>query len=64
MIEGVSGFKNEDINANDLQYASMEGILKKPSNATYMFLTPLSSAVDVEDRQLTNHGQIKLSVIQ
>ena len=64
VIEGVSGFKNEDINANDLQYASMEGILKKPSNATYMFLTPLSSAVDVEDRQLTNHGQIKLSVIQ
>ena len=42
----------------------MEGILRKPENATYMFLTPLSSAVDADNKQLTNHGQIKLSVIQ
>jgi hypothetical protein len=38
--------------------------LRKPEKATYLFLTPLSSAIDVENKQLTNHGQIKLSVIQ
>ncbi len=64
VIEGVSGFKNEESTDNNTQYAAMEGILRKPENAAYMFLTPLSSAVDVENKQLTNHGQIKLSVIQ
>lgn len=64
VIEGVSGFKNEESDDNNTQYAAMEGILRKPENATYMFLTPLSSAVDAENKQLTNHGQIKLSVIQ
>lgn len=64
VLEGVSGFKNEDSVDNNLQYAAMEGILRKPEHAVYMFLTPLSSAVDAENKQLTNHGQIKLSVIQ
>ncbi|AXQ21420.1 putative pilus assembly protein FilE [Acinetobacter wuhouensis] len=64
VIEGVSGFKNEESDDNNTQYAAMEGILRKPENATYMFLTPLSSAVDADNKQLTNHGQIKLSVIQ
>ena len=64
VLEGVSGFKNEDMQANNIEFAAMEGVLRKPDNAAYMFLTPLSSAVDVENKQLTNHGQIKLSVIQ
>jgi hypothetical protein len=64
IIEGVSGFKNEESSDNNLQYAAMEGVLRKPEKATYLFLTPLSSAIDVENKQLTNHGQIKLSVIQ
>lgn len=64
VIEGVSGFKNEESQDNNTQFAAMEGILRKPEKAMYMFLTPLSSAVDVENKQLTNHGQIKLSVIQ
>lgn len=64
VLEGVSGFKNEDMQANNTEFAAMEGVLRKPDHAAYMFLTPLSSAVDVENKQLTNHGQIKLSVIQ
>lgn len=64
VIEGVSGFKNEESHDNNLQYAAMEGVLRKPEKATYLFLTPLSSAIDVENKKLTNHGQIKLSVIQ
>lgn len=64
VLEGVSGFKNEESHDNNLQYAAMEGVLRKPDQAVYLFLTPLSSALDVENKQLTNHGQIKLSVIQ
>jgi len=64
VLEGVGGFKNEEIQDNNMQFSAMEGILRKPEKAVYMFLTPLSSAVDVENKQLTNHGQIKLSVIQ
>ncbi|WP_224964205.1 putative pilus assembly protein FilE [Acinetobacter guillouiae] len=64
VLEGVSGFKSEESYDNNLQYAAMEGVLRKPDQAVYLFLTPLSSALDVENKQLTNHGQIKLSVIQ
>ncbi|WP_336952087.1 putative pilus assembly protein FilE [Acinetobacter sp. AS167] len=64
VLEGVSGFKNDESHDNNLQYAAMEGVLRKPDQAVYLFLTPLSSALDVENKQLTNHGQIKLSVIQ
>lgn len=64
VLEGVSGFKNEEMQDNNTQFSAMEGLLRKPEKAVYMFLTPLSSAIDVENKQLTNHGQIKLSVIQ
>lgn len=64
VVEGVSGFKNQNLGENNMQYAAMEGILKKPKTASYMFMTPLSAAVDAENMQLTNQGQIKLSVIR
>lgn len=64
VIEGVSGFKNQDINESNFEHAALEGVLKKPSSAFFMFMTPLSSAIDVENKQLTNQGQIKLSVIR
>ncbi len=64
VIEGVSGFKNQDISESNFQHAALEGVLKKPSSAFFMFMTPLSSAIDVENKQLTNQGQIKLSVIR
>ena len=64
VVEGVSGFKNQNIDENKTQHAAMEGVLKKPQTASYMFMTPLSSAVDAGNMQLTNQGQIKLSVIR
>ena len=64
VVEGVSGFKNQNLDENNMQHAAMEGILKKPETASYMFMTPLSAAVDAENMQLTNQGQIKLSVIR
>ena len=64
VIEGVSGFKNQEIEADNFQHAALEGVLKKPQTAAYLFMTPLSSAVDAENKQLTNQGQVKLSVIR
>ncbi len=64
VIEGVSGFKNHEIEADNFQHAALEGVLKKPQSAAYLFMTPLSSAVDAENKQLTNQGQVKLSVIR
>ncbi len=64
VIEGVSGFKNQEFSESDFQHAAIEGVLKKPASARYLFMTPLSSAVDVENKQLSNAGQIKLSVIR
>ena len=64
VVEGVSGFKNQNIDESNTQHAAMEGILKKPETASYIFMTPLSEAVDAENIQLTNQGQIKLSVIR
>lgn len=64
VVEGVSGFKNEETAENTKQHAALVGILKKPAQAQYLFLTPLSEAVDVEGKQLTNQGQIKLSALR
>ena len=64
VIEGVSGFKNQDTQANHLQYSALEGVLKKPNTAMYLFMTPLAESIDVQHVQLSNQGQIKLSVLR
>ena len=64
VIEGVIGFKNENIDSTYASYSALEGVLQKPPNAVYLFMTPLLEAVDVQDVQLTNKGQIKLSVLR
>jgi len=47
-----------------LQHASIQGVLKVPASAHYMMLTPLSSAVDVAETELSNQGQIQISVLR
>lgn len=64
VIEGVSGFKNQQAEQSKFQYASLEGVLKKPQGAVYLFVTPLASAIDLDASQLSNQGQFKLSVIR
>ncbi len=64
VIEGVSGFKNQQSGESKFQYASLEGVLKKPQDAVYLFVTPLASAIDIDASQLSNQGQFKLSVIR
>ena len=62
--EGVSGFKSGTTNANFLQHAAIYGVVKVPTDAHYVMMTPLASAVDVPEYELSNQGQIKISVIQ
>ena len=64
VMEGVSGFKNENKKDSNFQHAALEGVLKKPDGAVYLFMTPLAESVDVQDAQLSNQGQIKLTVLK
>lgn len=60
----VSGFKSKSYPSTMLQHASIQGVLKVPPSAHYIMMTPLSSAVDVTEKELTNQGQIQISVLR
>lgn len=62
--EGVSGFKNSETAATALQHSAIQGVIKIPKEARYIMMTPLASAVDVSEQELSNQGQIKISVLQ
>lgn len=62
--EGVSGFKNEALLGTAFRHAAIQGVLRVPETAHYIMMTPLASAVDVPEQELSNQGQIKISVIQ
>ena len=64
VLEGAGGFKNQEGPANIIQHEHIEGILQIPAKTEYVLLTPLASAIDVEDKMLTNHGQLKLVAIR
>ncbi|MFW2160107.1 putative pilus assembly protein FilE [Acinetobacter beijerinckii] len=64
MQEGVSGFKNGLLPATLFQHSAIYGVIKIPSNIKYLMMTPLASAVDVSEQELSNQGQIKISVLQ
>ncbi|MEB3864972.1 putative pilus assembly protein FilE, partial [Acinetobacter sp. IK31] len=64
VLEGASGFKSKAYPATILQHASISGVLQVPDRSYYIMLTPLSSAVDMPDQELSNQGQIKISVLR
>lgn len=64
MQEGVSGFKNGLSSTTLFKHSAIQGVVKIPLNAKYLMMTPLASAVDVSEQELSNQGQIKLSVLQ
>ncbi len=64
VLEGVGGFKNDEKSPSMLSHEMIAGILHVPEQSHYLLLTPLSSAVDVEHKVLTNHGQLKLIAIR
>ncbi len=64
VLEGAGGFKNNNAAGNYLHYAYIEGLLQVPDQSRYLLLTPLASAIDVEDQVLSNQGQLKLIAIR
>ncbi|NHB59378.1 putative pilus assembly protein FilE [Acinetobacter sp. 194] len=64
VIEGVSGFKNENKTETNFSHSALEGVLIKPPQAVYLFMTPLVESIDAQNVQLSNQGQIKLTVLQ
>lgn len=47
-----------------LQHAAIEGTIRLPDQTSYILLTPLASALDVQEKSLSNQGQIKLTAIR
>jgi hypothetical protein len=64
VLEGAGGYKNQEGVSTLIQHEKIEGVLHVPANSKYILLTPLASAIDVDNRALTNHGQIKLVAIR
>lgn len=64
VLEGVGGFKNDENSPSMLSHEMITGILHVPEQSHYLLLTPLSSAVDVEHKVLTNYGQLKIIAIR
>lgn len=64
VLEGAGGFKNHEATASFTSHEKIEGIVHIPSTTQYMLLTPLASAIDVDNKALTNKGQLKLIAIR
>lgn len=62
--EAVSGFKNNSLNTTLLQHSAIQGVIKIPPKAEYMMMTPLASAIDVPESELSNQGQIRISALK
>lgn len=62
--EAVSGFKNNSVNTTLLQHAAIQGVIKIPPQAEYLMMTPLASAIDVPESELSNQGQIRISALK
>lgn len=64
VIEGATAFHTQTFPATMLQSASIEGVIHIPKNSHYLLLSALESSVDVPELQLSNQGQIKLTVLR
>jgi hypothetical protein len=64
VLEGAGGYKNKDGQENNLRHESIEGVIQIPEKTQFILMTPLASAIDVEQRALTNYGQLKLIAIR
>ncbi|WP_425918174.1 putative pilus assembly protein FilE [Acinetobacter sp. TSRC1-2] len=64
VLEGTGGFKNHEAVQSFTTYQKIEGIVHIPPQSQYILLTPLASAIDLENKALTNQGQLKLIAIR
>lgn len=64
VLEGAGGFKNHEAVESSTTHQKIEGIVHIPVQSRYILLTPLASAIDLENKALTNQGQLKLIAIR
>lgn len=64
VLEGAGGYKNNDSDSTRLYREKIEGVVQVPKGTAFMMLTPLASAIDVDNRVLSNQGQLKLIAIR
>ena len=61
VMEGAIGYFTKSYPSTALQTEVLEGNLQLPQGSQFILFTALAEAVDLPDRHLTNHGQIKLT---
>jgi len=64
VLEGAGGYKNHEAIESFTTHQKIEGIVHIPARSQYILLTPLASAIDLENKALTNQGQLKLIAIR
>ena len=64
VVEGAGGFKNSEAQPNLLKHEVIDGMIQVPESTHYLLLTPLASAVDMENHNLSNQGQLKLIAVR
>lgn len=64
VLEGAGGFKNNEASSSFISHEKIEGVIHVPEKSQYILLTPLASAIDLDNRALTNQGQLKLIAIR
>ena len=64
VLEGAGGFKNHETSSSFSTHEKIEGIIHIPANSQYILLTPLASAIDLDNKALSNQGQLKLIAIR
>ncbi|WOE41020.1 putative pilus assembly protein FilE [Acinetobacter chinensis] len=64
VLEGAGGFKSQNTASNMFSHEVVQGVVQLPEQTRYILLTPLASALDMENQALANHGQLKLVAIR
>lgn len=64
VIEGVNSFYQDTIAPTVTMHQALQGYLHLPSATKYILLTPLETAADLSETQLTNKGQVRLTPIR
>lgn len=64
VIEGASGYFTKEYSATPLQTELLEGNLQIPAGSQYILFTALAEAIDLPNKELSNQGQVKLTILR
>lgn len=64
VLEGASGYFTKQYNATPLQTELLEGNLQIPAGSQYILFTALAEAIDLPNKQLSNQGQVTLTILR